>query len=230
MNGLLRSGLFALSIGLLSNPVGAAEIRPGVSIAPAALDAPINEQPYFGFATKTEGQKAADARFLSDIDKQGHSRADAAKQVIRAGWEFALGKRDYETAAKRFNQAYLLDPSQSQIAHGFAIIVMERFRNPDYALALLKAAAQLSDPSTALLADHARILLISKRPQEAIPLLQEAIRRTPDWPVPYLNLANAYFDLGQMQQACEALTKIPPNTQPNIKSNSDRIKALAKCN
>jgi predicted Zn-dependent protease len=199
-----------------------------VHVKPQKLAVPVNEQPYFGFLPKTAEHKAADDRLIASALGQGHSRQQAADHGAKAGWQ-AIMRGDWSMASKRFNQASLFDPSLSQIAHGFAIIVAERDRATDYAIELFNAAARLRNPLPSLPADHARVLLMNRRPAEAIPLLQKAIRQTPSWEVPYSNLANAYFDLGKTAEACEALKNIPANNNPNVRHDARRIAERAKC-
>lgn len=215
---------------VLAGAAGAGEISPGISIVPRPLDAPINEQPYFGFAKKTDAQKEADATFVETITvRGGRSREQGGKEVAAAGWQFIFQRGDWATAAKRFNQAWLLDPSRSDIAHGFAIITAERFNNLDYALDLFNTAQKLKGPLPSLPADHGRALLKGGRPAEAIPLLEQAVRQTPDWAVPHSNLANAYLETGQMQRACEALAKVPSTNNANVRQDMARVRERAGC-
>lgn len=223
-----RAPALLLAATLISSACNAEEISQGVQIKPENLSAPINEQPYFGFLPKSAEMKAADNNFVASIQAQGYSRSQAAGQAAQRGWD-AINRGDWSTASKRFNQASLLDSSQSQIAHGFAIVVAERDKATNYALELFKAAAQLQNPLPTLPADHARVLLMNGRPAEAIPLLQKAIAQTPTWEVPYSNLANAYFELGKTTEACETLKKVPANKNPNVQNDMRRVTLLAKC-
>lgn len=219
---------FAIVAAFCTSASFAEEIANGVTVKPERLALPVNEQPYFGFVSKPVEMKAADEKMISAVQAQGYTRQQAANHAAQRGWE-AINKGDWSTASKRFNQASLFEPAMSQIAHGFAIIVTERDRVPNYAVELFKAAAQLKDPLPSLPADHARVLLMSGRPAEAIPLLQKAIAQTPAWAVPYSNLANAYFDMGKTAEACAALKKIPANNNPNVQNDTRRIIQLAKC-
>jgi Flp pilus assembly protein TadD len=223
-----RKWLCILAISICVTGSHAEEISQGVHVRPQKLAVPINEQPYFGFLPKSAGQQVADERLVATALGQGYTRQQAADHSAKAGWQ-AIMRGDWSTASKRFNQASLFDPSLSQTAHGFAIIVAERDRAPDYAIELFSAAARLKGPLPSLPADHARVLLMNGRPAEAIPLLQKAIKQTPSWEVPHLNLANAYSDLGKTAEACEALKNIPANNNPNVQNDARRIAARAGC-
>lgn len=228
---LIRRAFLPLLVALgLTAHAQAAEIAPGVSITPRAFDVPINEQPFFGFMDKTEDQKAADAKFVEAITvKNGLSREEGGKRVARAGWQFIFERGDWETAAKRFNQAWLLDPKRSEIAHGFAIIVFERFRDHEYAGTLFRVAKSLKEPLPSLPADHGRMLLRAGKPAEAIPLLEEAIAKTPDWALPHANLASAYSETGQPAKACAVLDKTPTKASDELKQHMARVRTQAKC-
>lgn len=65
---------------------------------------PANQLPMYGEREKTAEMKNADAAFIASIEKQGLSREEGAKQVVRSGWSY-WAKRDLATAIARFNQA-----------------------------------------------------------------------------------------------------------------------------
>ncbi|HRE21630.1 MAG TPA: tetratricopeptide repeat protein [Rhabdaerophilum sp.] len=208
----------------------AGDIAPGVSVKQRAFDAPINEQPYFGFAQKTDAQKAADAKFIEAITvRGGMSREQGGAEVADAGWQFIAQRKDWATAAKRFNQAWLLDPARSDIAHGFALVVSERFNNLDYAIELFEAAARLKHPLVALPVDHARVLLRGGRADEAVRLMEEAVRQKPDYIELHVGLAAVYLNTRQRQRACEVIGKAPPTNNPDIKREISRVQHDAKC-
>lgn len=228
MKTKFRALFLVLATTLFAAESLSGEIANGIHIKPEKLALPANEQPYFGFLAKSVEQKAADQRFVEAVLSKGIARHQAAESAANAGWQ-SIMRQDWGTASKRFNQASLFDPSMSQIAHGFAIIVAERDRAQNYASELFIAAAKLKNPLPSLPADHARMLLMNRRPTEAIPLLQRAIEQTPTWEVPYSNLANAYFEIGKNAEACAALKKIPPNNNPDVLSDARRVASLAKC-
>jgi Tfp pilus assembly protein PilF len=214
----------------LCSPSGAlsGEVAPGFSIEPRNYDVPINEQPFFGFATKEQFQIDADRKFAESMEQRGGRKA-AAKEVIAAGWQFLFERGDTETATKRFNQAWLLDRGQSQIAHGFALIVFQRFGDVNHAIELMVLAGKLENPAPPLLADHGQFLIFAKRPKEAIPLLQKAIEQAPNIARPRFHLARAYADDGQSDLACETLKAIPAENVARFENDNTAIRRIAKC-
>jgi len=156
-------------------------VAPGVLVSRKTYPAPDNE--------KNEAQKAADRQLAEGVLQQVPDRAKAAGLALAAGHRAFMESNDPATAAKRFNQAHLLDPQHSGIYHGFAMVVAARFKDFDYADELFRVAARMKSPNPSLKADHGRMLLIAGRPSDAKPVLEQAIRDTPDWAVPRMNLA-----------------------------------------
>lgn len=179
-----------------------AEVAPGVPVTRKTYQVPVNEAPFFNFAEKNEAQKLADQKLVADLLRQIPDHSQAAAAAIKAGMRAFLIDNDYVTAAKRFNQAYLFDPQQSDIYHGFAMVVAARFKDFDYADELFRVAARMQSPSPSLKADHGRTLLMAGRPAEARPLLEAAVKDTPDWAVPRMNLVWAVFLTGDRDEAC----------------------------
>lgn len=222
---------FLLCFLCLSAPRGASsgEVAPGFSIEPRQYAVPINEQPYFGFAVKEQFQLDADKKFVETMLRSHGNRSEAAKGVIAAGWQFLFQRGDMETAAKRFNQAWLLDPRQSQIAHGFALIVFQRFGDVEHAIELMVLAGKLENPAPPLLADHGRFLIAAKRPKEAIPLLIKAIEQAPSVARPRVQLARAYADDGQFDLACATLKNLQRGNAKQFENDNAAIRRIAKC-
>lgn len=217
-----------LAVVLRFSSVHAGEISSGVSVVPSQLNAPMNEQPYFGFQPKTDQMKLADEALIASVLKAGTSREVGANRAVQVAWQ-SIGAGRFDEAARRLNQAWLLQPERSDIAHVFAIVVHQRFQDTNYALRLFAAAAALSKPMPTLPADHARMLLVTKRPQLAIPLLEQAIQRTPDWAVPKANLAMALFETGQRERACEALATVSGREIESVRGDMALLRAAAKC-
>jgi thioredoxin-like negative regulator of GroEL len=203
-----------LCILSLSAPTSAisGEVAPGISIKHKTYDIPKNEQPYYGFAPKSQFLVDLDKQFIEGaLKKYGGDRKAAAKAYIAQGWQFMNEKNDVKRAAERFNQAWLLDPGQSEIAHGFALIVYLRFEDADYANELMNLAGKLDDPVRALPTSHAGLLMDAKRPKEAIPFFQKAIEQNKDARLAgllHLHLAGAYVADRQSGLACETLKKV----------------------
>jgi Tfp pilus assembly protein PilF len=188
------------------------EVAPGVQVTKRTYAAPIEEQPFYGFAVKTEVQRDADDKFLKTLLEVVGTREKALDEIIKRGWR-ALGAGKVDEAAKRFNQAYLLAPEQSAVYHGFAAVTQIRFNDVDYAGELFRIALKQPNPLKVLNADYGRLLLIAKKPAQALPVLEQAIKDTPDFGDAWTNLAWARLQTGDRDGACaavaEAMTRRP---------------------
>jgi predicted Zn-dependent protease len=178
------------------------ETAPGVTVTKKTFPAPIDEQPFFGFAEKTSEQRKADAAFLAEADKLG-SRDAVSHAAIERGWGH-LERGDFPEAAKRFNQAWLLVPDRSAIYQGFAVIAAARFGDLDYAEELFKIALRQPGPRRTLKADYGRLLLKAKRPGEAKTMLEESVRDAPDFADGWASLGLARLLTGDAAGACAA--------------------------
>ncbi len=205
------------------------EVAPGVWVTRRTYQVPANEAPFFNFAEKNEAYKAADRRFIDGVLTQVPDRAKAARLSIADGGRALLGANDVATAAKRFNQAHLLDPQQSGIYHGFAMVVATRFKDFDYADELFRVAARLESPISTLKADHGRMLLIAGRPADAKPLLEQAIQDTPDWAVPRMNLAWAVLQTGSKDEACRLKALVKGEDLDKLEADLALFKQKAGC-
>jgi tetratricopeptide (TPR) repeat protein len=80
----------------------------------------INELPLYGGFEKSESQKREDKNFVINAIQQMGSRDKAAEHIIIRGWQ-SLSMNDIKTSIKRFNQAWLIDPSNGQIYWGLGV-------------------------------------------------------------------------------------------------------------
>jgi Flp pilus assembly protein TadD len=221
-----------LSLGVASVEAAHAqvvEVAPGVTITRRTYKVPINEAPFFNFAEKTEELKDVDQKFIAGVLQRIPDRAKAARAATDAGWQAFIGKRDVQTAAKRFNQAYLLDPQESSIYQGFAAVVAERFQDYGYADELFRIAARMNSPSSVLSADHGRMLLMAGRPRDAKPLLEKAIQDDPEWAVPRSNLAWAVLLSGNSTQACRLAQEVKGRDMASVAQDVELLKQKGNC-
>lgn len=181
------------------------ETAPGVTVTKKTFPAPINEQPFFGFADKTPEQRKADADFLAGADKFG-SRVAVFHAAIERGWGH-LERGDFSEAAKRFNQAWLLAPERSPIYQGFAVIVAARFGDLEYAEELFRIALHQPEPRPTLKADYGRLLLKAKRPVEAKAILEQGVRDAPEFADGWASLGLARLQTGDAAGACAAASE-----------------------
>jgi tetratricopeptide (TPR) repeat protein len=82
----------------------------------------INLLPMYGEVKKCEQQIELDNEFILESEKQFKNRKEASEYYVSKGWEYFY-KDDNDTSMKRFNQAWLLDNSNSQIYWGFGNIL-----------------------------------------------------------------------------------------------------------
>jgi tetratricopeptide (TPR) repeat protein len=78
--------------------------------------------PKYGYAQKTEGQKKSDQEFIETTLQQDSTHRIASDHLISLGFNYLY--RDIKTAMYRFNQAYLLDSTNTDIYWGFGAVYM----------------------------------------------------------------------------------------------------------
>lgn len=224
------SAFVLLAIGL-AYPAAAdtVEIAPGVQVTKRTYPVPGKEQPFFGFADKTEAQREEDDKFVKALVQAAGSREKALDEVVKRGWR-ALGSGKYPEAALRFNQAYLVAPEQSVVYHGLAAIAQIRFNDLEFAEELFRIAARQPNPLKMLNADYGRVLLVAKRPKEALPVLEQAVKDTPDFGDAWINLAHARLQNGDRDAACAA-ADIAMKQRPSSNASVDlnKLRNDAQC-
>ena len=94
--------------------------------------------------------------------------------------------------------------NRARVYHGFAAVAQIRFRDTDFADELFRIARKQPNPLKSLNADYGRVLLIAKRPREAQPVLEQAVKDTPDFRDAWTNLAWARLQNGDPAAACVA--------------------------
>ena len=66
----IRAVAFVTLASTLPAAAETVEVAPGVQVTKRTYTAPVNEQPFFGFAAKSAEQKAEDEKFVSAIDRR----------------------------------------------------------------------------------------------------------------------------------------------------------------
>jgi Tfp pilus assembly protein PilF len=163
---------------------------------------PINELPMYGEVAKTEQQKKADDAFIIDIEQKGYSRESGSRAVLQKGWE-AFGKRDYGTAMKRFNQAWLLDPDNGDVYHGFAVVVHQRDNASSEAEKFFRMALSKRRVGGNAYVDYGRFLWLQARYDESLVQLSKALEKSPKGYNAYSNISFVYYKKGDFVQACK---------------------------
>ena len=179
------------------------EVADGVYVTKTTFASPANEQPFFGFATKSPMQIGADKALLSRIKDLGFSKEKAFRRAVYLGWK-AVGRKNLAEAGRRFNQAHLFQPGHSDVFHGFAVVVHLRFGNAEFAEELFLTGSRLKGRNPGYMADYGRFLLTVGKPAEALTVLDEAVRDQPSNATAWSNLAWAKLRTGRPKEACEA--------------------------
>lgn len=227
-----RAAALLIAMLALASPAIAetVEVAPGVRVTKKTYSAPVNEQPFFGFVAKTPPMLEADEKFKTTVLQLAGGRQKAFDETTRRAWDFFFAGNLVD-ASRRFNQAYLLDPAQSGIFHGFALIVLTRFNDAEYAEELLKIARTQPNPSKSLNADYGRFLLMAKRPRDALPVLEQAVKDNPDLATGWSNLGFARQLNGNDAGACAAATEAARHAPPaNVQADLELLRSKAKCN
>ncbi len=223
MSSLSKTALMLAALASLSW-AGAAtaqtvEVAPGVQVTKKSYAAPINEQPFYGFAEKTPEQRALDERFVTTLTDGLGTRQRAFDDAATRAWR-AIYMGNMSEAARRFNQAFLLAPEQSGLYHGYAVVVQMRFNDAEYAEELFKIARKQPNPLKTLNADYGRFLLMVRRPRDAQPVLEQAVIDAPDFGDAWSNLAFARIQNGDRVAACAAADEAAKRN-PSVNASSD---------
>jgi Tfp pilus assembly protein PilF len=206
-----------------------AEVAPGVKVTKKVYSGPVNEQPFYGFVEKSAAMREADERFLATIVQLTGSRERAFQATTQRGWR-ALGSGNVSEAARRFNEAFLLLPDESEVYHGLAAVVQTRFNDAEFAEELFKIAQKQPHPLKNLNADYGRLLMIAKRPRDAQPVLEQAVIDNPDFGDAWSNLAFARLQNGDHAAACAAAEGAAKrSTSINASSDLVLLKKQAQC-
>jgi tetratricopeptide (TPR) repeat protein len=81
----------------------------------------INLQPEYGNVPKSQGQKDEDMAFIQTILKIDTTMERGSEHLVKLGFTY-LGRGDMETAMRRFNQAWLLNPKNENVYWGFGAV------------------------------------------------------------------------------------------------------------
>lgn len=166
-----------------------------VAASPAtARDLPVNEQIMYGEVERTSVLMEANAVFFQRVDEAGVTREEASEQFAELGWKY-LGQGDVSTAAKRFNQAWLLDPENYLAYWAFGILAWDRDNNVDLSAAMFDKAISLKRRS-GILADYGRVREMAGQTDKAIELFKRGLEVNPEEKRCYIGLMRSYEALG----------------------------------
>lgn len=154
----------------------------------AALD--MRLAPRFGDREKNAEQKASDAEFIALMLAADSAPRKASDLLLAHGFE-RLRAGDLTSAMYRFNQAFLMDSTNTDIYWGYGSFFMELDR-PLMAHTMFRAGLSLDSTNVHLLTDEATAYLAERHPytstdsayaaellDKAIATLERALRHDP---------------------------------------------------
>jgi predicted Zn-dependent protease len=205
------------------------EVAPGIEVTRKAFAAPASEAPFFGLVEKEPTLRQTDDVFISIAVQVYGSRANVYDALARRGW-LAIAAGDMAEAGLRLNQAWLFAPGQSPIFHGFAIISLKRFHDQEFAEELFKIARKQPGALATLNADYGHLLLAANRPEDAEPVLEQAVKDTPTSGDAWADLGLARLQNGNQAGACVAAERAEMfQDAANANTDIKRIWREARC-
>lgn len=171
---------------------------------------PSNQLPMYGGIEKSEAHKKADADLIAGIKAQGFTQEQGAERALKLAWE-AFHKKDLGLAMQRFNQAWMLDPENSDSYHGFAVTVSEQGAPTSEVETFFQTALAKSKVQINAYVDYGRFLWKQRRYQESLVPLQKALSIDPKAWRARSWISLAYYKLGDYTQACEWARKAQEN-------------------
>jgi len=135
----------------------------------------INSIPFYGYKKKCNEQIEADNKFLASMDKiHNNDRRKAAKDRIDSGWEY-LYSNETKKAIMRFNQAYLLDSTYSDVYWAFGSIYFNQ-NNINLARKQYQKGLEYDKNNSRILTDYGTTYMSEAMTKRDIRLIETAIK------------------------------------------------------
>lgn len=171
--------------------------------------------PMYGDVEKTEKQKNADATYLEYMDAHFDDRRASSETAARAGWNYWY-KGDWQTAMRRFNQAWLLDSDNYSAYWGYVVILgmqgnyLDSSNMGDIALSLAPGNQKLICDVAFSNANYASTIKLNRTDKErylqkALSMYEQAATVAPEEPC--MNWAVTLYNHGQYLAAWEQVKK-----------------------
>jgi tetratricopeptide (TPR) repeat protein len=122
----------------------------------------VKSLPLFGERPKTIDQIDQEIHFLNDCDRNFASRPEASNFFAARGWDY-VSNGQLDTAAHRFNLAWLLNDHNADAYWGLGVICYQKNQLP-IAIRMLKKGLAVDDSNSVLMTDLATVEI--KRYQE----------------------------------------------------------------
>ena len=113
--------------------------------------------PKYGNAVKTKEQKESDQELIKNYLDQAGTNRKASELLVKLGFDY-LYKQDLKTAMYRFNQAWLLDPTNENVFWGFGAIYFS-FGDFESGMYQYDEGLKLNANSSNILTDKATIYM-----------------------------------------------------------------------
>jgi len=133
----------------------------------------INLQPEYGNAKKTKEDLQADKEFIEFSLKNDTTPRKASEHLVRLGFTH-LYQGDIETAMRRFNQAWLLDPTNENAYWGYGAIYFT-FNDSKSTLEQYEKGLRINPKSTNILTDEATVYMVLFENEKDVVNLDKAI-------------------------------------------------------
>ena len=164
---LLSAGCFTLLSAAACLPAHAQRNKKNAPAA--AATGPARLAPLYGGASPAQAQALVGPAVLADIDRSFASRAEASKFFSTKGFQYLLENQP-DTAAVRFNLAWVLDAKNPDPYHGFAAMLSQRQAPPAEVQALVLQGLAVAPTNAGLLVDATTIAteryLLSKKKKD----------------------------------------------------------------
>lgn len=226
----ISAGLCSLFAAFISSATAADsgevfQIVPGVTINKQQYPAPPNAQPFYGFIKKSAEQKSTDEAFVKKVVEMIGDRQKASIASVKAGFK-AVNSKDCNKAMARFNQAFLLDRKNGPLYFGYAICVLQAYKDPAYAQELLRVYYEIDpSPKFQALELYGMMLFRSRKFSEAVPVFTKARDSDPGHFMSWLNLGWAKLLSGDREGACEIVEAV--SSDPDFESEKFKLEDLA---
>lgn len=112
-----------------------------------------NSSPMYGDGKFTTDQKIANKNFIQYAIMESGSRKKASVNCAELGWSYYY-KKESVTSMKRFNQAWLLDPLNPSVYHGFGVLLGDSDKLNE-AIEMFDKALRLNPNDPSILGDKA---------------------------------------------------------------------------
>ena len=215
--------IFPLLI-LLSSTIAAQQMTLNEWNEQAKTD--IRYLPKYGHAEKSAGQLETDSNFIQETLSLFANKRLASEHLVELGFTYLY--HDVKTSMYRFNQAYLLDSTNSDIYWGFGAVYMVL---EDYPKAKVQYEEGLSqDPkNTRMMTDYGTYFMIQSMPDSAIQYMTRSYKLDSSNQNTSFKLSACYYYKGDCKNAVYFYEKCKSlGGQPLSKEFTDALQAKCK--